>query len=785
MEQEEEIEAEADETLAAIGTLSTPLQNGSSRPSFSEEAQQQPNPAATPSPRALRRLVLRQRLLSLLSSLGPLLPPLLILLSLALFLSLPTPTPPIAKRTYVDENALQPASANVYWEWDDVGLCDELAREIREEVQWKSEMERAKWVQGKLIGFGLDPHEQEWAFALPGGRSVKGANAYARWWSPRGDGREAVVISASWESRWDGSDDPDASSDGNDSGSPRPEGPRINVRGVATVLGLARHLTTHARSHWSKDLIFLISSGHLEGAHAFTQAYYGLTSPNLRRDEVRAAQGAMLWNAVGVDYPSDSFESLAVLHTGIDGQVPNLDVVNTLGRVADIMGRVPVRLPGTDVDFKDAIDGEHGGGWGWLGRLLEDELHWGWRGVAKYRKSALNILSQLGALAASFPEGPHALLLRHHVDAITLYATPARGPYGFWHMGRILASQVTSYSNLIERLHHSQFFYMLGVGPDWFVQLGIYLPMALLVSVALTLAGIGRWSAEGRRARVGKEALVGRLMEAAGGQDEEAEDVPLMYPTDMDLRLDVASLQASERDLADTLSQLDAHSRPVGTALLAMIACHLVGYVALMVFTSSDVYAAGGSLGVMQRLAAQSNSILVGGAFLVLAATTLMGGSDAPSPWQRRTRTVGHLVHAFTLLHAGAIIAVLSVLNWSAAVVLGFLVMGPLYLLPVSKADGDTRQLRRWGTAVLALVAISALLPWNLALLLDIITKRYGFSLYFFPLLSWPLRFDVESLLTKAWYQHHILATSCLPLVAMAYTPLLIQAGLALVLTAV
>ncbi|PWN24912.1 hypothetical protein BDZ90DRAFT_256130 [Jaminaea rosea] len=714
-----------------MGTFSTPLQNGSSRPPISEETQQSPTPTAAPSPRALRRLVLRQRLLSLLSSLGPLLPPLLILLSLTLFLCLPTPTPPIAKRTYVDENALQPASANVYWEWDDVGLCDELAREIREEVQWKSEMDRAKWVRGKLIGFGLDPHEQEWAFALPGGRSKEGANAYARWWSPRGDGREAMVISASWESRWDGSDDPDASSDSNDSGSPRPEGPRINVRGVATVLGLARHLTTHARSHWSKDLIFLISSGHLEGAHAFTQAYYGLTSPNLRRDEVQAAQGAMLWNAVGVDYPSDSFESLAVLHTGIDGQVPNLDVVNTLGRVADIMGRVPVRLPGTDVDFKDAIDGEHGGGWGWLGRLLEDELHWGWRGVAKYRKAALNILSQLGGLAASFPEGPHALLLRHHVDAITLYATPARGPYGFWHMGRILVSQVTSYSNLIERLHHSQFFYLLGIGPDWFVQLGIYLPVALLVSVALTLAGIGRWSAEGRRAR------------------------------------------------------LDALSRPVGTALLAMVACHLVGYVALMVFTSSDVYAAGGSLGVMQRQAAQFNSILVGGAFLVLAATTLMGGSDAPSPWQRRTRRVGHLVHAFTLLHAGAIIAVLSVLNWSAAVVLGFLIMGPLYLLPVSKADGDTRQLRRWGTAVLALVAIFALLPWNLALLLDIITKRYGSSLYFSQLLSWPLRFDVEYLLTKAWYQHHILATSCLPLVAMAYTPLLIQAGLALVLTAV
>lgn len=756
LEAEEEVEAEEDEKLAVVDAppspQARPLENGTSI-----------SPSTTTPLRTLRRLLIRQKLVRFLSSLGPLLRPLLILSAFLLFIALPTPTPPFAKRTYVDENALQPASANVYWEWNDVGLCDDLASEIRNEVQFWGANERAEWVMGKLVDFGLEPHAQEYAYTLPGGRNVSGTNAYARSWSPRADGREAMVIAASWKSLWDGQDDPDVRDDGDH---PQAQGARTNVRGLSIVLGLARHLTRHARSHWSKDLLFLFLDGHLEGAHAFTSAYFSLSSQgNLVRQEVPAAQGAMLWNGVAVDYPSDSFEGLAVLHTGIDGQLPNLDVVNTLTRVADIMGRISVRVaPHVDVAYRDEEqDGAHGGGWGTLGKLLEDKLHWGWRGVAKYRKAARNILAQLASLAASFPLGPHAILLRHHVDAITLYAVPARGPYGFWHMGRVLSSQVTSYSNLIERLHHSQFFYLLGKGPEDFVQLGVYLPVALLVSVALTLLGIARWLEEGRRAQRGKRAVVQQIV---GEHDADDEDVPLMAPTDVDLHLDVASV-SSRNDLAAALARVDAHSRPVGTALLTIAACHAVGYASLYIFTSADVYAAGGSLEVVRSMAVQLNGVLVGAAILLASRRN-------SSP---RAQRVGRLVHAFSLLHAGAIIAVLSVLNWSAAVVLGFLVVGPLYLLP-TRGGGQ----RGVVGALFALSLIIALLPWNLALLIDLVTKRYGSSIYLAALSSRPLAFDVGALIAKSWYHHHILETSCLPLVALAYTPLLVQAGLSVVL---
>jgi glycosylphosphatidylinositol transamidase len=64
----------------------------------------------------------------------------------------------------------------------------------------------------------------------------------------------------------------------------------INVRGVSLVLALAKTLksefclisygVTEANEReenavWAKDLIFLISDGEMEGAHAFLSAYHG------------------------------------------------------------------------------------------------------------------------------------------------------------------------------------------------------------------------------------------------------------------------------------------------------------------------------------------------------------------------------------------------------------------------------------------------------------------------------------------------------------------------------
>ena len=104
-------------------------------------------------------------------------------------------------------------------------------------------------------------------------------------YSPRQAGAEAMVISASWISLID-------------------EGSQtINIRGVSTVLALARflkstrlpclfqghpanRLASTDYSLWAKDIIFIISDDHLDGMQAFLSSYYGVpqsSRPSLLR----------------------------------------------------------------------------------------------------------------------------------------------------------------------------------------------------------------------------------------------------------------------------------------------------------------------------------------------------------------------------------------------------------------------------------------------------------------------------------------------------------------------
>lgn len=363
------------------------------------------------SDRAIRRLYFKRKVLSVLSGFGPVLRPALIIAALVLLALLPAPMPPFSKNTYVDENALQPAQANVYWGWNEVGLCDGIAKDIKELARHADAAQRAQYISSKLLEFGLEPHTQEYEFDVPidyalQSSSVSGVNTYARWLSGRSDGREAVIIAASWLSRWDGSDDPD----------PRQEeeepttvaGRRVNVRGNAIVLALAKYLSS--QSHWSKDIIFVFSDGYMEGMQAWSTTYFGAKQSNLNADPLTCT-GAVVWNSIAVDYPSDSFASIMVLHEGVDGQLPNMDVLNALVKIADRMGRMPVHLPG-DYGLYAVEDDAPGGTWGSIGAWLEHNLKWGWRGVAKYQKGTANLLQQVKAQAIGHPSGIHGLFQR-------------------------------------------------------------------------------------------------------------------------------------------------------------------------------------------------------------------------------------------------------------------------------------------------------------------------------------------------------------------------------------
>lgn len=136
----------------------------------------------------------------------------------------------------------------------------------------------------ELQAIGLTAHNQSYTFQVPtrgGFKELRGINTYARFPASRGDGREAFVIAASWKSVWDGKGDPDAKDstaqiadmEGRMSAYERKSLRRSNVRGLASTVVLAKHLSGY--HHWSKDLIFVFSDGEIEGMQAWSSAYFG------------------------------------------------------------------------------------------------------------------------------------------------------------------------------------------------------------------------------------------------------------------------------------------------------------------------------------------------------------------------------------------------------------------------------------------------------------------------------------------------------------------------------
>ncbi|KAF8350571.1 Gaa1-domain-containing protein [Amanita rubescens] len=371
------------------------------------------------------------------------------------------PSPRLGRGTYIDENALQPAQVNTYWNWQEVHnadrYLDELER-LRDTVATSEQ--RARFFEAEFAKLGISSSTQRYSYSNRN-NATEGINSYAVLSSPRASGTEAMVISASWISRMD---------DGHVS---------LNLRGVSTVLALAAFLKNY--SLWAKDIVFVISDGYLEGMHAWLSAYHGNAQANLHVQPLNLSSG-IIWTALNIDYPGHSFSHLGMFYEGCNGRLPNQDLQNSFHRIA-LSNGVPV----TVYDHVDTADHNK------LPPLFNRFSGNIKKELEEYQQRAKNILRHVGYQARGRPSGVHGLYHQFRIDAITLFAVPATGPHGFHSIGRVVESTLRTMNNLIERLHASFFFFIL-TAPDRFLKIGSYLPSALLVSVAMMFGGLKAWN---------------------------------------------------------------------------------------------------------------------------------------------------------------------------------------------------------------------------------------------------------------------------------------------------
>ncbi|KAK9457364.1 Gaa1-like protein [Dipodascopsis uninucleata] len=335
-----------------------------------------------------------------------------------------------SRRTYISENALLPGQALTYFEKSE----ENIVRAFREEIRLLADKSQAlrtetirEWID--IIGFKSASHN--WTFSHY--NDIKsGSNAYGVLHAPRGDTTESMIICAPW-----------LNEDG-----------VVNEGGVAIALSLSRYLKRW--SIWSKDIILLIPSDGGFGLSAWVSDYH----------QTSMLSSGAIEGGIILDFPgtSDRFDVLEILYSGKNGQLPNLDLVNTLVLIAGYMG-VKVTVNGID---------------------MPEET---------YHSRTLTLLSGIAhqALSNLYKAGAgHEAFSGWRIDTVTMRANTGFGPYDQMLYGRIVEAGLRSINNLLEHFHQSFFFYLL-LSPRRFVSIGTYLPSAMMVGASFTIKGFYLW----------------------------------------------------------------------------------------------------------------------------------------------------------------------------------------------------------------------------------------------------------------------------------------------------
>ncbi|KAF9913016.1 Glycosyl phosphatidyl inositol protein transamidase complex subunit [Linnemannia zychae] len=374
-----------------------------------------------------------------------------IMVAVSFFWLLALPHQDYSKRTYVSENALLPGAANVQFSWDD-NLAAEAYRDIVQRIAYSSPIERAQALEREFSAIGLKSATQNYTLNTST-ESLHGVNTYAIFYAPRSDGTEALVLSASWLSR-------DKS---------------FNINGISMLLALGK--TFKRGSHFSKDIIFVVSDGEAEGLQAWLKAYHGNEEhTHERSEEALKVRSGAIQAALNIDFPgSGDYNALGIFFEGVNGQLPNLDMINTINQIS--MGIAPVEL------------------------TLHDELVPYTDNMTKnYLNSLRRMLYQMKYQAVGTPTGNHGLYLKYKIDAITLYGINRPGwnshRFNLFRVGALLESAVRSLNNLLEHLHQSFFFYLLS-DVRRYTSIGLYMPPVIILGVSFIFQALSLWGLSG------------------------------------------------------------------------------------------------------------------------------------------------------------------------------------------------------------------------------------------------------------------------------------------------
>lgn len=363
-----------------------------------------------------------------------------------------------SRRTYISENALLPGQVHTYFHGTEQNIFRAYRHEVSDvlDVQVKTvadgtqqflqatPLHRNRRIRDLFQNSGIKSAVQSYSYRV-GDKEYKGENVYGIVHAPRGDGTESIVIVAPIKNFEN----------------------QMNVNGVTLLLTLARYFSRW--SLWSKDIIFLVTPDTSTGPQAWIDAYLSQHDPETV-SSLPLKSGA-IQGVICIDFPfRHSFHALHISYDGINGQLPNLDLINTATQISYGQLGIPTLLQSQHLYAKP-----------------EHQHHY------------LNRLKVLGHgmrnQAVGQSTGAHSVFMPYHIDAITLTAV-GDGWQDEMAFGRVVESLTRSLNNLLEKLHQSFFFYLL-LQNSRFVSIGTYLPSAMAVGASFSIMAIYLWIKSG------------------------------------------------------------------------------------------------------------------------------------------------------------------------------------------------------------------------------------------------------------------------------------------------
>lgn len=359
----------------------------------------------------------------------PLIAKLLVLVSIGLIFGY-LPMDGSFRRTYISENALMPNQAHSFFRETEWNIVRGFRNEIVDLKIWNLDI-RNKIVNNWLQDFGLKTTVYQTGQVSETGEGHNSEVLYGILNGQRCDGTEAMVICAPWFN----------------------SELQYNAGGVSVAIALTRFFTNWPI--WSKNIILVIPETPGVDLRKWVESYH---------NDLKLT-GGTIESAMILDYPSesDTFEYLDVEYIGLNGALPNLDLINTAVHAAESEG-IKVSVNGMKSFDKPSNK---------FGNRLEH--------IATGIKNM--------AMAGLQPLKGHEAFSGWRIQAMTLKAVGTRGAADITTFGRVPEAVTRSVNNLLEKFHQSFFFYLM-LSPKLFVSIASYLPAAVLISVAFAAMSI-------------------------------------------------------------------------------------------------------------------------------------------------------------------------------------------------------------------------------------------------------------------------------------------------------